>query len=118
MKDFFFRIPKEIYKKCVVFFDEMLKHYPTMDYYLSPDGGLVHSPGFENAKSDYDDKNSLDSTQKELLEPFRQANNTTVGVGISPIKPDAPYALLALKKKRKVLNNEFIDLSFIPPTSN
>jgi hypothetical protein len=33
--------------RCI--FDEMLKHYPKMDYYLSSDGGIVHSPDFENA---------------------------------------------------------------------
>jgi hypothetical protein len=101
-------------------FDEMLKHYPSMNYYLSSDGGIVHSTDFEIAivKVIDDDLSSLDYIQNELLEPFRQANNTSVGVGISPVKPDTPYALQALKKKRKVMNNEFIDLSFIPPTSN
>ena len=52
------------------------------------------------------------------MKPFRQENNASASVGISPIKLDAPYAFQALKKKRKVLQNEFIDLSFIPPTSN
>ena len=33
------------------------------------------------------------------------------------VKPDTPYALQALKKKRKVVNNGFIDMTFIPPTS-
>jgi len=30
-------------------FDEMLKHYPSMNYYISSDGGIVHSPDFEIA---------------------------------------------------------------------
>ena len=104
--------------RCI--FDEMLKHYPTMEHYLSSDGGIVHSPDFENAivKVLDDDVDNLSSTQKELLEPFRQANNTSDGVGTSPVKPDTPYALQALKKKRKVITNDFIDMSFIPPTSN
>jgi hypothetical protein len=101
-------------------FDEMLKHYPSLNYYICSDGGIVHSLDFEIAiaKVIEDDLNSLDSTQKELLKPFRQENNASASVGISPVKPDTPYALQALKKKRKVLQNEFIDLSFIPPTSN
>ena len=100
--------------------DEMLKHYPSMNYYISSDGGIVHSPDFEIAivKVIEDEVNSLDSTRKELLKPFRQENNASAGVGISPVKPDTPYALQDLKKKRKVLNNEFIDICFIPPTSN
>ena len=73
-----------------------------MNYYISSDGGIVHFPDFEIAiaKVIEDEVNSLDSTQKELLKPFRQENN---GVGISPVKPDTSYALQALKKKRKVL---------------
>ena len=104
--------------RCI--FDEMLKHYPTMDYYLSSDGGIVHSPDFEIAivKILDDEVHNLSSTQEEMLAPFRQANNASIGVGISPVKPDTPYALQALKKKRKVITNEFIDMSFIPPTSN
>ena len=104
--------------RCI--FDEMLKHYPTMDYYLSSDGGIVHSPDFENSivKVLDNDVDNLSSTQKKFLEPFRQANNASVGVGNSPFKPDTPYAIQALKKKRKVIANEFIDMSFIPPTSN
>ncbi len=98
-------------------FDEMLKHYPSMNYYISSDGGILHSPDFEIAIVE-DEVNSLDSTQKKLLKPFRQENNASAGVGISPVKPDTPYALQALKKERKVLNNEFIDICFIPPTSN
>ena len=91
-----------------------------MEQYLSSDGGIVHSPDFENAivKVLDDDVNYFSTTQEDMLEPFRQANNTSAGVGISPVKPDAPYALQALKKKRKVVTNEFIDMSFIPPTSN
>ena len=65
-----------------------------------------------------DDVETLSSTQDEFLESFRPANNASVGVGRSPVKPDTPYAIQALKKKRKVITNEFIDLSFIPPTSN
>ena len=34
------------------------------------------------------------------------------------MKPDTPYALQALKKNRKVVKNGFIDMTFIPPTSN
>jgi hypothetical protein len=68
-----------------------------MNYYISSDGGIVHSPDFEIAiaKVIEDDLNSLDSTQKELLKPFRQENNASASVGISPVKPDTPYALQA-----------------------
>lgn len=101
-------------------FDEMLKYYPSMKYHLSSDGGVVHSPEFENAivKVIDDDINSLTSTEEKLLEPFRQTNNTSIRVGESPVKPDTPYALQGLKRKRKVMNNVFIDMRFIPPTSN
>jgi hypothetical protein len=51
------------------------------------------------------------------MEPFRQSN-ANASVGTSPEKPDTPYALLALKKKRKVVLSEFIDTAWIPPTSN
>ena len=79
----------------------MLKHYPSMNDYISSNGGIVHSPDFEIAivKVIEDEVNSLDSTQKELLKPFRQENHASAGVGISPVKPDTPYALQALKKK-------------------
>ena len=78
-----------------------------------------HSPDFDNAIVNVlgDDVDNLSSTQEEFLEPFRQANNASV-VGISPVNPDTPYAIQALKKKRKVITNEFIDMSFVPPTSN
>ena len=91
-----------------------------MDHYLSSDGEIVHSPDFENAivKLIDDEVDDLDITQRVLLDPFRRTNNPSAGVAISPIKPDTPYALLRLKKKRKVTNNEFIDVCFIPPTSN
>ena len=87
--------------RCI--FDEMLKHYPTMDHYLSSDGGILHSPDFENAivKVLDDDVDNLSSTQVEFLEPFRQENSASVGVGISPVKPDTPYAIQALKKKKE-----------------
>jgi hypothetical protein len=62
------------------------------------------------------DLDSLESIESEILEPFRSKNNPNSGSG--PSKPDTPYALQALKKKRKVVNAEFIDLSFTPPTSN
>jgi hypothetical protein len=98
--------------RCI--FDEMLKHYPAMNNYLSSTGSIVH----ENAvvkvlDEDYD---SLTFTEKELLKPFRKTSNAANG--ISPIKPDTPFALQGLKKRRKVSSSEFIDLSFIPPTSN
>jgi len=56
--------------------------------------------------------------EKELLEHFKLNNNTSAVSGISPVKPDTPFALQALKKKRRVRSNEYIDLGFIPPTSN
>lgn len=97
-------------------FDEMLEHYPMMDYYLASDGGIVHSPDFENAIVKVIDCNfdKLNSTEKELLEPFRQPINKPLEPGISQ---DISYAIRGLQKKRKVMN-EFIDVSFIPPTSN
>jgi hypothetical protein len=91
-----------------------------MSHHLSAKGGIVHSFNFENAIVKVLDKDldSLESIESEILEPFRSKNNPNSGSGPSPVKPDTPYALQALKKKRKVVNAEFIDLSFIPPTSN
>jgi hypothetical protein len=103
-----------------VIFDEMLIHYPTMDYYLASNGSIVHSPDFENAivKVIADDIDSLSNAEKELLTPFSRTNISLTGVRISPVKPDTPLALLALKKKRKITSTAYIDMSFIPPTSN
>ena len=103
-----------------VIFDEMLIHYPTMDYYFASNGRYVHSPEFENAivKVIADSIESLSNAEKELLTPFSRTNNSLTGVTISPVKPDTPLALLALKKKRKITSTAYIDMSFIPPTSN
>ena len=77
-------------------FDEILNHYPTMDYYLSSDGEIVHSPDFEQAlvKLIDGEVDDLNSTQKVLLGPFRQANNLSADVEISSVNPNANYALL------------------------
>jgi hypothetical protein len=101
-------------------FDKMLEHYPTMARHLSANGVIVHSPDFENAivkVIDLDWEKLLD-TEKRLMEPFRRTNNASLQVGISPVKPDAPLAVQALKKKRNVMQSDFIDIEFIPPTSN
>ncbi|KAI8894701.1 hypothetical protein BC833DRAFT_603924 [Globomyces pollinis-pini] len=97
-------------------FDEMLKHYPIMDNYISSNGALVHSPDFEGAIIQVIDNyvDSLNARQEQLLTPFRKVNN----VRTSEVQTDVPYALQALKKKRRFNHNAFIDLSFIPPTCN
>jgi hypothetical protein len=41
--------PKRDLQEVRSIFDEMLKHYPSMNYYISSDGGIVHSPDFEIA---------------------------------------------------------------------
>ena len=92
-----------------------------MAHHIAADGGIVHSPDFKDAivKVIDEDLDSLKDPEIVLLEPFRRTNNDgLVGLGISPVKPDTPYALQALKKKRKVVNNGFIDMTFIPPISN
>jgi hypothetical protein len=54
-------------------FDEMLKYYPSMAHHIAADGGIVHSPDFENAivKVIDEDLESLKETEIVLLEPFR-----------------------------------------------
>jgi hypothetical protein len=91
----------------------MLKHYPQMNYYLASNGDIVHSPAFESAivKVIDEDWDSLDDIERNLLGPFRQTTDASARFGVSPVK-DVSYALQALKKKRKVTMNEFIDVSF------
>ena len=68
-------------------FDEMLKHYESMDYHISSGGGIVHSSDFENAIVKVFDERSeeLDFMEKELLEPFKRNNNSSAVSGISPV---------------------------------
>jgi hypothetical protein len=101
-------------------FDEMLKHYPSMQHHLCKEGGIVHSPEFENAivKVIEDELNTLNTREKELLEPLRKSNIAAVGSGHSPIIHETQIAIHALKKKKKRVQMEYIDMSFIPPTSN
>jgi hypothetical protein len=99
-------------------FEEMLKYYPSMEYHLSKDGKIVHSPEFENAivKVIEDELNTLNTSEKESLEPLRKSNNAAVEH--SPIIHGTQIAIQALKKKKINVQNEYIDMSFIPPTSN
>ncbi len=53
-----------------------------------------------------------------MLELFKVNKNPSIVYEISPVEVGTPLALQALKKKRKVTSNEYIDLGFIPPTSN
>ena len=101
-------------------FDEMLKYYPSMEYHLSKDGGIVHAPEFENAivKVIEDELNTLNTREKELLGPLRKSNNAAVEFGHSPIIHGTQIAIQGLKKKKRKVQNEYIDMSFIPPTSN
>jgi hypothetical protein len=101
--------PKRNLEEVRSIFDEMLKHYPMMEHHLASYGGIVHSPNFENAivKVIDDDIDSLTNYEKGLLVPFSISNCTSIGVTISPAKPDTSFALQALKKKRKVVNNGY-----------
>src|SRR6476620_8166040 len=43
---------------------------------------------------------------------------TDIDSASSPVSSETPNAAKALKKKKKVSKNEYVDVRFIPPTSN
>ena len=56
---------------------------------------------------------NLSNSEKELLKPFRKLR-----VEQAPVEENTRIAMQALIKKRKVVESDYLDLAFIPPTSN
>ncbi len=118
-------ITKELQKAAVslshvrAIFDEAIEQYNMLGKYLGHDAKIVHSPFFESGivKLLEQDTDNLSYDEKVAMECFKisvNENDNNPGdkaTGLSIVQR-------AAQKKRKVAKNEYVDLSYVPPTSN
>ncbi len=99
-------------------FDALINKYPTMERYLSPHANIVHSQHFEKGVvkilTGYGDQ--LNDYEKNHLLKLR----TNYELPTTTDDNELTFAERAIKakKQRNNTNKEYIDLKFIPPTSN
>ena len=101
-------------------FDTVIESYPTMNYYLADDAQIVHCPEFESGIVTLIDGNvdELSETQINQLKVFDTAV-INLAEEETPCKNLAEQAMR--NKRRKVStarDHHYINLEFIPPTSN
>ena len=102
---------------CAVF-DATIAKFPSTAYYLAETSHIVHSPDFENAivkviDESFDELNIL---EKEIIRVFEES-----GVNNSIFVDQEELSLVQKaykQKKRKVSHSNYMNLEFIPPTSN
>lgn len=94
-------------------FDEVVKTFPDTKHFLGKGAIIVKSPPFEDGicKIMKGDHATLDSIQKVIFRSFQKCeNNSSI--------PANDTILDRAFKKVKTTESPYIDLSFIPPTSN
>ena len=91
--------------------------YPVMKRYLSPDASIIHSPDFESGLVKVQDNSPDESfTQAEKL-ALRRFRNVSQSASESIESSSTNIVELALKKQ-KLGCASYVDMAFIPPTSN
>ena len=100
-------------------FDTVIQEYPSMDYYLGANAQIVHSPTFENGivKVMDDAIDDLSNEEKDAVVIFRKGTNSSVE-GSSTCEGLTIVQRALKNKRRKVINEEYCDLTYVPPTSN
>jgi hypothetical protein len=98
-------------------FDAVILAFPNMAHHLAADAKIVHSPDFENAvvKIQEGQSHSLTDLEKAAASVFSVQNNSE-----SPLAESLDFVSMALKvrNKKKKVQQEFVNLGFVSPTSN
>jgi hypothetical protein len=98
-------------------FDYLLKKYPIMERYLSSDANIIHSPVFEEGLIkvlDNAPEEKFTQAEKSALYRFKRAGPSAT---IEATESSTSIVEQALKK-RKLNISSYVDMTFIPPTSN
>ncbi|KAL0217386.1 hypothetical protein RCL1_007967 [Eukaryota sp. TZLM3-RCL] len=95
-----------------------LEDYPEMANYIVEDSSMVHSPAFESAVIlvEKGDEASLTPVQKQAIECFKIPQYRPI-VQLDPFLGTFENRI-ALKIQTRSLPSAYLDLSFIPFTSN
>ena len=105
-----------------ILFDGIILLHPTMKSHLSPDATIVANPTLESGivKVLNSEVSSLTAFEKNALRPFKKEEESEVVV-VEVVEEKIGFAeSLIRSKKRKTVTTqqEYIDLDFIPATSN
>ena len=100
-------------------FNAAIEEYESLSFYLKADADIIKSPHFESAivKVLDDSVDQLTAEEKNDIMCFRQ----NAGGNVANASNDDELTLVqkALKnKRRKVVHGEYLNLNFVPPTSN
>ena len=100
-------------------FDETIKRFPSMGFYLAPNANIVKNSKFENAicKLLTNSTSDLNLIEATLLAPFLN-NNLVPAVQTAISESDNDDDIIEAAKKRRKVESRYRDLAYIPPTSN
>ncbi len=114
--------------QCRNLFDRIVVFFPETRRYLTPDAAIIHSPSFEIAvvKVLRQEEESLEEAERtalsKLLHPERFVNHCVDFDDIREPEDLSETDIHAIcegsVKKRRMNVSDYIDFSFIPPTSN
>ena len=105
-----------------VIFDETIRRFPSMGFYLAPNAAIVKNPQFEKAicKLLTNSTSDLNLMEAQLLAPF--LNNNLVPevetVFTESDDSDEDDDIIEAAAKRRKVESRYRDLAYIPPTSN
>lgn len=104
-------------------FDGTMDLFPDMEQHLGVHAHIVEDPTFESAvvKVLRKEEQTLTPSEKEKLRPFQKSRRDKTTFPRATYDDQLNFAQRILKKRRTSKTTEegdYIDLSFIPPTSN
>jgi len=101
-------------------FDSLIENFRGMEYHLKADARIVHNPFFESALVKIQSsapENTLSVEERNSLLKFRKKDFLPDAEEIRDLE-FAQHALLLNKRQRVAELGSYIDLSFIPSTTN
>ena len=97
-------------------FDVAIEQYPSLNFYLKANAQIVHSPAFESGivKVLDGEVEQLTEAERDSIKCFSQGTDAMPAMdeNLSLVQKALKY------KKRKVIHDEYLNLNFVPPTSN
>ncbi|RLN91217.1 hypothetical protein BBJ28_00018106 [Nothophytophthora sp. Chile5] len=97
-------------------FDQVMQKYPAMKSRLSPDAPIVNYPALESGLVKLQRGQGLNAAERVACKPFQVSTQPDTREATTD-KPDS-IVVEAFKRRRVSRQTKYVDVSFMPPTSN